>query len=96
MMAVGAAIYTKKRVLLVICRVTAAATGFNTERNLDTIGVCVVVWHSSIFGVCAASNTIASVVTSSAGCTGHVSFSMCATVGGGVIGCSFSWVCSSE
>ena len=61
-----------------------AATGFNTERNLDTIGVHGVVWHSSIFGVCAASNTIASVVTSSASCTGHVSFSMGATAGGGV------------
>ena len=83
MMAVGAGIYNQKCVLLVICRVTAAATGFNTERNLDTIGVCVVVWHSSIFGVCAASNTITSVLTSPAGCTGRVSISICATVGGG-------------
>ena len=83
-MAVRAAIYNQKWVLLIICRVTAAATGFNTERNLDTIGVCGVVWHSSIFGVCAASNTIASVVSSSAGCTGRVSFSMGATAGGGV------------
>ena len=69
--------------MLVICCITAAATGFNTERNLDTIGFCGVVWHSSIFGVCAASNIIASVVTSSASCTGRVSFSMGATAGRG-------------
>ena len=82
--------------MFVICRIAAAATGFNTERNLDTIGVCGVFWHSSIFGICTASNTIASVVTSSAGCTGCVSFSMGAAAGEGVIGCSFSWVCSSQ
>ena len=74
-----------------------AATGLSTARNLNTIGVFRFIWHSSIFEVCTACISTASVGTDSVavsltGCTGAVSSSM-----GGVIGfCAFSWIGSGE
>ena len=63
-----------------------AATGLSTARNLNTIGVFKFMWHSSIFEVCTACISTASVGTalvaiSLTGCTGVVSSSM-----GGAIG----------
>ena len=83
--------------MFVICCVTAAATGLSTARNLNTIGVCRFIWHSSIFEVCTAWISTASVGTASVaisltGCTGVVFLSM-----GGAVGfCAFSWICSSR
>ena len=74
-----------------------AATGLSTARNLNAIGVCRFIWHSSIFGVCTACISTVSVGTVSVavsltGCTGAVSSSM-----GGAVGfCAFSWIGSSE
>ena len=74
-----------------------AATGLSTARNLNTIGVCRFIWHSSIFEVCTACISTAfvgaiSVAFSSTGCTGAISSSM-----GGAVGfCAFSWIGSSE
>ena len=74
-----------------------AATGWSAARNLNTIGVCRFIWHSSIFEVCTACISTASVGTvyvavSSTGCTGAISSSM----GGAIRFCAFSWIGSSE
>ena len=74
-----------------------AATGLSTARSLNTIGVCRFIWHSSIFEVCTACISTASVGTASVavsliGCTGVVFSSM-----GGAVGfCALSWIGSRE